>query len=141
MVMKCDAAGEMVSKTVLLKKDSLIIGSKGSDLKLEDDHCACQHAMLYQGLRGELRVMDMQTTAGTFVGEELVKDMPIGPGSHIRIGDTVVSIVEYECEPSSLGESVSPNKAYPINLLWTEKDSLGRIYDEEPGSLQKGLAR
>jgi len=90
-----------------MRKDSLTVGRAGADLLVADTGASRRHAMFYQGLRGELRVMDLHSTNGTFLGDEKIIDHPISHGSIIRVGDTAITILDYEPDRQSFGANLS----------------------------------
>ncbi len=102
-----DNDGNTTSEIKELKKDSCTIGRAGADLIVVDSGVSRRHAMLYQGLRGELRVMDLHSTNGTFLGEEKIIDHPIGAGTIFRIADTAITVLEFEADRQSFGANLS----------------------------------
>jgi len=97
----------MASEIKELRKDSCTVGRAGADLTVIDAGASRRHAMFYQGLRGELRVMDLHSTNGTFLGEEKIIDHPIGHGSIVRVADTAITILDYEPDRQSFGANLS----------------------------------
>lgn len=97
-----------------ITKDSCTIGRRGADVALGDTSCSRRHAMLYQGVKGELRLMDLHSTNGTFVGDERVIDRPIAVGARFRIAAMQILIEEYEPKGVNGGPSVyTPSEEEP----------------------------
>ncbi len=99
--------GTTTSEIKELKKDSCTIGRAGSDLMVPDGGASRRHAMFYQGLRGELRVMDLHSTNGTYLGEDKIIDHPIGSGTIVRVANTAVTVLDYEPDRHSVGANLN----------------------------------
>src|SRR3989338_1056060 len=84
------------SKIVEFEKSYCVIGRKRADLILDERRCSRQHAVLYQGFDDSLRIRDMGSTNGTFVGGVKVIDAKLEPGSEIRIGKCYLSVLGFE---------------------------------------------
>jgi len=74
--------------------DSLTVGRDSHDLRLSGE-ISSLHLVLYQGLRGELRVRDLGSAEGTFLSDRRIEDAPIGQGHLIRAGEYALAIVTY----------------------------------------------
>lgn len=77
-----------------VNKQHCVIGRQGADVPLPDPGCSRRHAMLYEGPQGELRVTDLHSTNGTFIGKERVIDRAIAKGEVIRLGAMLVDVIE-----------------------------------------------
>ncbi len=99
--------GTAVSEIKELRKDSCTVGRAGADLIVTDTGASRRHAMFYQGLRGELRVMDLHSTNGTYLGDEKIIDHPIGHGSIIRVGESAITVLDYGPDRQSFGANLS----------------------------------
>ena len=66
--------------------------SSECDIPLEDDYASGRHARLFpQGTRWFLE--DLGSTNGTYVnGAPVTRALPVGPGTAIRIGKTVMEL-------------------------------------------------
>ena len=106
-----DIDGNTLSEIKELKKDSCTVGRAGADLIVNDSGVSRRHAMLYQGLRGELRVMDLHSTNGTYLGDEKIIDHPIAAGSIVRVASTAITVLEYEPDRQSFGANLNRNPA------------------------------
>jgi len=78
-----------------LHKEPITVGRKGADIVIEDPACSRRHATFYQGPQGELRLSDLHSTNGTFVGNERVIDKAVAIGSEIKIAGRLITILEY----------------------------------------------
>lgn len=128
-----DADGNTTSEIKELRKDSCTVGRAGADLIVNDSGASRRHAMLYQGLRGELRIMDLHSTNGTYLGEEKIIDHPIAAGSIVRVASTAITILEYEADRQSFGANLSRNTA-------ADETTQAHIFSGPGGELGKAAA-
>jgi len=126
--------GSATSEIVEIKKDSCTLGRAGADLTINDNGASRRHAMFYQGLRGELRVMDLHSTNGTYLGEEKIIDHPLGHGSIIRVADTAITILDYEPDRQSFGANLSTQNLSRANEETTEVAVLFKGTKEAQGA-------
>lgn len=97
-----------------VSRQQCVIGRQGADVVLPDPGCSRRHAMLYEGPQGELRVMDLHSTNGTYIDKERVIDRQIVPGVILRMGAMMVAIVDYVgSSPSFTAQTVSMRQAPP----------------------------
>jgi len=82
-----------------------MIGRRDCELNLSDAYCSHRHALLYQGPRGELRLRDLESTNGTWIGGKKAEDTEIRIGEEIRIGKTLFHILSFR--PSRIRGSVA----------------------------------
>jgi pSer/pThr/pTyr-binding forkhead associated (FHA) protein len=93
--------------TVLIKTDSdkkqttvqqphCVIGRQDCDLVIEDKHCSRNHAILYEGRGGRLKVKDLGSFNGTLIKGKKIQDEFIEVGDEIQIGNTFLKIVKYD---------------------------------------------
>ena len=83
--------GPKAGQTIALEGRPLLMGrAQDADLVLVDDYASGRHARLFpQGTRWFLE--DLGSTNGTYVnGAPVTRALPVGPGTAIRIGKTVV---------------------------------------------------
>ncbi len=99
--------GIATSEIKELSKDSCTVGRAGADIVVIDSGASRRHAMFYQGLRGELRVMDLHSTNGTYLGGEKIIDHPIAHGTIVRVADTAITVLGYEPDRQSFGANLS----------------------------------
>jgi pSer/pThr/pTyr-binding forkhead associated (FHA) protein len=71
------------------------IGRQECDCNLKDNRISRVHAALFLD-RGELVVRDLSSTNGTFVNDVRVSQASLRAGDEIRVGDTLLSIVEID---------------------------------------------
>ncbi len=65
--------------------------SPSADLVLEDGECSKRHSLVYD--RGEgFRIVDLESSNGTFVGGEQVRDAPLSAGDEILIGQSTIRV-------------------------------------------------
>ena len=90
-----------------------MLGRKACDIIVPDVYCSQRHALLYQGPRGELRIRDLQSRNGTYVGGKKINDCSLRTGDEIRIGKIFFTVFEFTPDrvsaerPSRAAEPVS----------------------------------
>lgn len=85
--------GPKAGQTIALEGRPLLMGrAQDADLVLVDDYASGRHARLFpQGTRWFLE--DLGSTNGTYVdGDPVTRALPVGPGTAIRIGKTVMEL-------------------------------------------------
>ena len=85
--------GPKAGQTIALEGRPLLMGrAQDADLVLVDDYASGRHARLFpQGTRWFLE--DLGSTNGTYVnGAPVTRALPVGPGTAIRIGKTVMEL-------------------------------------------------
>lgn len=132
-----DNEGNTTSEIKELKKDSCTVGRAGSDLIVNDTGASRRHAMFYQGLRGELRVMDLHSTNGTYLGEDKIIDHPIAAGSIVRVASTAITVLDYEADRQSFGASLT--RMTPGSDEETTEAAIFRGINQAPGFSQAGV--
>lgn len=71
----------------------LVIGrGKGNDLALDDENVSRHHARL-ELFEGELTVVDLESSNGTWVDKRKVDRAPLAKGQVLRVGDTAVRVI------------------------------------------------
>lgn len=98
LFIKQKAPGEQATGLFELDQDHCLIGRKHSDLRISDPSCSRQHALLYAGADGRLRLKDLESTNGTFVHGRNVADCSLRIGDEIRIGDCVIVVLDFKSE-------------------------------------------
>lgn len=71
------------------------IGRKNCDLILSDMRCSLQHAILYEGLDGSLRIKDLQSTNGTFVNGKKITETQLHVEDEVKLGRTYLIVLDY----------------------------------------------
>jgi hypothetical protein len=86
--------GPLRGTTIALGQQSILIGrNPESTLVLSDDYASGRHARIFPE-NGDWYVEDLNSTNGTFVGQQRVSGDPVklGVGSTMRIGTTVLEL-------------------------------------------------
>jgi pSer/pThr/pTyr-binding forkhead associated (FHA) protein len=86
--------GPLRGTTITLGQQSILIGrSPESTLVLSDDYASARHARIFPQ-DGDWYVEDLDSTNGTFVGQQRVASGPVklAVGSTMRIGTTVLEL-------------------------------------------------
>lgn len=86
-------AGALAGTRVRLDGSPITLGRDGaSTLVLTDDYVSNHHARIYAAGERWL-VEDLGSTNGTYLGDaKVTSPTPIGPGSQVRVGKTVVEL-------------------------------------------------
>jgi pSer/pThr/pTyr-binding forkhead associated (FHA) protein len=82
-------SGPAVGQTYPMDGRPMSVGRAAScDVPLDDDRASSVHArVLYE--RGQHRLVDLDSTNGTFVNNQRVQDILLRPGDLIQIGETI----------------------------------------------------
>jgi len=83
--------GPEKGKTFTLLEPRLVIGRTGADLALSDPEVSRHHCLLEVRDRS-LNLKDLDSTNGTFFGEERVRAAVLQDGSSFRLGTTTIMI-------------------------------------------------
>jgi len=86
-------AGPLRGTTVPLTTSSILIGRAPScTLVLDDDYSSSRHARIFPQ-HGGWFVEDLGSTNGTYVDDQRISQVvPLGPGTRVRIGQSVVEL-------------------------------------------------
>jgi pSer/pThr/pTyr-binding forkhead associated (FHA) protein len=86
--------GTLTGTTVALQGQTITLGrAHDSTIVLDDDYASSRHARIYPDQNGQWIVEDLGSTNGTYLDRSrLTTPPPIGPGSPIRIGKTVIEL-------------------------------------------------
>jgi pSer/pThr/pTyr-binding forkhead associated (FHA) protein len=86
--------GSLTGTTVALQGQTITLGrAHDSTIVLDDDYASSRHARIYPDRDGQWIVEDLGSTNGTYLDRtRLTTPTPIGPGSPIRIGKTVLRL-------------------------------------------------
>ncbi len=85
--------GPLTGTTIPLTTSSILIGRAPScTLVLDDDYSSSRHARIFPQ-HGGWFVEDLGSTNGTYVDEQRISQVvPLGPGTRVRIGQSVVEL-------------------------------------------------
>ncbi len=82
--------GADIGRKTVLSETSYVIGRDSScDLALGRDSVSRRHAIIRQVTSGDWQVEDLDSTNGSFVNEQRVKEQPLFDGDQLRIGDVI----------------------------------------------------
>jgi DNA-binding NtrC family response regulator len=95
-------SGELRGREIEIIKDAITLGrSRQCEVMLPDDSVSRMHAAIRRD--GErYRVLDLQSTAGTFLGGSRVSDAFLRPGDELRLGSVELSFVPRDRQPELL---------------------------------------
>ena len=85
--------GGLRGTTINLKESGVLVGRNPEcALILDDDFASGRHCRVYRDDQG-WKVEDLRSTNGTYLGEERLTEItPVGVGSQLRIGRTVLEL-------------------------------------------------
>jgi pSer/pThr/pTyr-binding forkhead associated (FHA) protein len=140
---------QTVSETFDLVENRCTIGRKNCDLLIEDKLSSKQHSLVYLDDENHLRVRDLASRNGTFVNGRRMEEAVINIGDEIRIGQTVIQVVEFERPGGPESIIVRPfarSRATPAQRGMSRQDDGGMknwfVLDEESqsgGQVPKGF--
>ena len=82
--------GGQVIRTEKLNQETIKIGKISSaHLQLEDESVSRLHANIEVTAKGEVTIVDLQSSKGTFVNGTKITKQKIKPGDEVRIGDVL----------------------------------------------------
>lgn len=115
MKIKLVITSEAGKKTIVeFNQSYCTIGRKESHITLLDPRCSSQHALLYEDYHGVLKVKDLASSNGTFVGNQRVQDAAVKIGDKLLVGRSELEVLEF----------VSSNQSQTVPLIKDEnKDS------------------
>jgi pSer/pThr/pTyr-binding forkhead associated (FHA) protein len=98
LTFKVTRNGELLS-VEKFEQETIKIGRLSSaHLRLNDEKVSRIHAVVEVSDGGEVSVIDMGSTEGTFVNGEKINKAVLRPGDEVRVGDTCLVFVEEESE-------------------------------------------
>lgn len=80
----------------------LVIGREAGDIALKDPRVSRHHAML-ANRAGRCLLRDLASSNGTYLGELRVGETFLEAGQQLRVGDTVLEVLEIVDEPDPPG--------------------------------------
>jgi DNA-binding NtrC family response regulator len=100
-------SGELRGREIEILKDTITLGrSRQCEVTLPDDSVSRMHATIRRD--GErYRVLDLQSTAGTFLGGSRVSDAFLRPGDELRLGSVELQFVPRDRQPELLPSEAS----------------------------------
>jgi DNA-binding NtrC family response regulator len=95
-------SGELRGREIEILKDAITLGrSRQCEVMLPDDSVSRTHAAIRRD-GDRYRVLDLQSTAGTFLGGSRVSDAFLRPGDELRLGNVELSFVPRDRQPELL---------------------------------------
>jgi diguanylate cyclase (GGDEF)-like protein len=90
-------SGKAVGKMFKLGTGEMVIG-RGGDVQilLEDDGVSRRHAKVVRGLDGQIRIVDMQSTNGTFCEGVKIDSQVLKDGNKVQIGNATILKFSYQ---------------------------------------------
>jgi pSer/pThr/pTyr-binding forkhead associated (FHA) protein len=104
--------------------ESVLVGrSRSCDLALRSPDASRRHAEIVLGASGWL-VRDLDSTNGTFVNGERIRERPLRPGDRIEIGSDAITFCEVGVELDALDASASGE----AQTMMVERPVLGESF-------------
>lgn len=135
--------GDAIVREEVFTRKLIRIGKAGQNhLQLDDENVSREHAHVEVADAGQVRLIDMESTNGTYVNGKRVTQTTLRPGDEIVLGDTKL-VIDFEMSASALGaatflsghvdESLASGKyAFEGKLLWGDRVLGWRVFD--PGA-------
>ncbi len=135
--------GDAVAREEVFNQKLIRIGSRGQNhLQLKDENVSRDHAHVEVTDSGQVRLIDMESTNGTFVNGKRVVQTTLRPGDEIVLGDTKL-VIEFEMSATAMGAETflsgyvdkamdSGKVAFEGKLLWGDRVLGWRVFD--PGA-------
>ncbi len=100
-VLRVLPVGDARPQTVVLARDTIVLGRKGADVELlEDPEVSRRHAELRRDvMAGCWRLVDLHSRNGTFLDGARVVEARLVHQSLVRVGKTLVLFIEDEARP------------------------------------------
>jgi NHLM bacteriocin system ABC transporter ATP-binding protein len=124
---------ELVGSRVAVEAPLVVGREAACDLALEDSSVSRRHVRVEPGPDG-IRVVDLDSGNGVWVGPERIKDRVIPAGGEFRVGSTI-----FTCDAPAAGDSTA-DSAWPADepvvvriVEGGEKDPVGREFVLKPG--------
>jgi len=100
-------------EVVSLDQACCVIGRTEADVVIGDSRCSAQHALLFESFGGKLRIRDLDSTNGTHVNGEIVKEIDLKVSDEILIGKTTIVIADFTSSTFSKLTLESPDTVRP----------------------------
>lgn len=102
-----------------LETGSCVVGRGGAaDVRLDDKTVSREHAKFFLGEDGAVRVMDLETTNGTFVNADRTDRAVLREGDHVEIGTTIIRFTRRkpQLQRETQREPVASRRAQMLEL-------------------------
>lgn len=117
-------AGPAMGEERLLEIGSLIIGSSaGADIRVDDPRVSRTHLEISIVGAG-VRVRDLRSTNGTFLGESRIDGAIVQPGVELRLG----SSTRVELTPADVPAQLAPSERGSFGALIGESPAMRRLF-------------
>jgi len=134
--------GEHVGTVFELRVGESTIGRKeGVQVHLTDDGISRRHAQIIRDPDGSAKLVDLESTNGTYINGRRIHAEGLREGDRIRVGQSAILDFRYEYKDSSMMELASVERAPPGVPVSTERsiseeintrlDRLDRVYDTQ----------
>lgn len=116
-------SGDDAGREVMLEGGTLVVGAhEDAELTLRDPTVSRYHAEL--GLLGEgVRVRDLGSTNGTFVGTARIEGMVLVPPAELRVGRTRIELL-----PADLPAPEAPGERLEFGALVGQSPAMRRLF-------------
>ena len=93
MTMRVVAGRDMLSFVILKAGSQTLIGrDESAELRLQDRAVSSRHAVVNYNKQGQLSIIDIGSTNGTFVNGRRIQNSPLRDGDYVSIGDAALRI-------------------------------------------------
>lgn len=116
-------SGELRGRDIEILKDQVRLGrSRQCEIVIPDDSVSRVHAEIRRD-GDRYRLLDLQSTAGTFVGGSRVTDVFLRPGDELRIGQVEMRFVPRDRQPELL-----PSEAERFGPVFGRSLAMRRLF-------------
>ncbi|NBX93844.1 MAG: FHA domain-containing protein [Proteobacteria bacterium] len=130
-------SGQFIQRWEQDSKEFYTIGRLEGDLIISDSECSRTHALFFSDETGQLCILDLGSTNGTFVADQPIEYARLSVEDKIRLGQTELYIMAFHSSngitnPSSAGQPSSDSlilKGWPQAMRALPKDKLDSFID------------
>jgi HD-GYP domain-containing protein (c-di-GMP phosphodiesterase class II) len=117
-------SGKEVGRTVAVSSgQSIALGRlKGCDVVVDDEAASRRHCTI-TARETACVVADLQSANGTFVNERRISTVELSKGDKIRIGSTVIELLDSEAQPSAAREGMA-HSTTSLSIVETRSNTL-----------------
>ncbi|MHB1844647.1 MAG: diguanylate cyclase [Deltaproteobacteria bacterium] len=135
-------SGKAVGKMFKLSASEMFIGrSESAEILLDDEGVSRKHAKVVRGQDGSIRIVDLQSTNGTFCDGQKVDSRVLKDGDKVQIGNATILKFSYQddLEESFQRQLYESATKDGLTKIYNKKFFLERLRHEVAYSLRHAL--
>jgi HD-GYP domain-containing protein (c-di-GMP phosphodiesterase class II) len=135
-------SGKEVGRTVQVATgQSISLGRlKGCDVVVDDEAASRRHCTI-TGRESACIVADLQSANGTFVNEKRIATIELQPGDQLRIGSTVLELVDAMTQEPQVKARAAPHLAQPRRIAQQDARCSARSIRRSSNSSRRSTKR